>query len=159
MSKLMEKLLKLGSLGSTVLSDSDIFKERDFVTTELPVLNIAFSGKVDGGISASLTILAGESKTFKAALALYCLKAYLSKYADAIGILYDTEFGITPDYIKTFGIDPSRVIHIPVEHIEQLKFDFMKKLDGIEKGDHVFFLVDSIGQMGYDLLLNDKNHT
>ena len=145
MSKLMDKLLSLGSLGSTTLADSDIFKERDFVKTELPILNIAFSGKVAGGFSAGLTILAGESKTFKTALSLYCLKAYLTKYKDAVGVIFDTEYGITPAYIRTFGIDPNRVIHIPVEHIEQLKFDFMKKLEGLVKGDKVFFLVDSIG--------------
>lgn len=147
MSKLLSKLLSAGSLGSTLLSDSEIFKEKDSIVTELPILNIAFSGKVDGGIAPGLTILAGESKTFKTALALYCMKAYLNKYDDALGILYDTEFGITPEYIKTFGIDPARVIHVPTEHIEQLKFDFMKKLDAIAKGDHVFFMVDSIGML------------
>jgi RecA/RadA recombinase len=124
-----------------------MFKEKEFVMTDLPVLNIAFSGRVDGGILPGLTILAGESKTFKSALSLYCMKAYLNKYSDAVGILYDTEFGITPEYIKTFGIDPDRVIHIPVEHVEQLKFDFMKKLEAVEKGDHVFFMVDSIGML------------
>ncbi|MDD5150422.1 MAG: recombinase RecA [Flavobacterium sp.] len=147
MNALLGKLLKAGSLGSTVLSESSIFKEKDFVKTDLPVLNLAFSGRVDGGITYGLTILAGESKTFKTALCLYCMKAYLDRFKDAIGILYDTEFGITPEYIKTFGIDPTRVIHIPVEHIEQLKFDFMKKLDCIKKGDKVFFMVDSIGQI------------
>ena len=147
MSKLLDKLLKSGSLGSVVLSESQLFKEKEAVTTELPVLNIAFSGKVDGGIIPGLTILAGESKTFKSALSLYCMKAYLSKYPDAVGILYDTEFGITPEYIRSFGIDPSRVIHTPVEHIEQLKFDFMKKLDAVSYGDHVFFMVDSIGML------------
>jgi RecA/RadA recombinase len=94
-----------------------------------------------------LTILAGESKTFKTALALYCLKAYLDKYKDSIGVLYDSEGGCNPQYVKSFGIDPNRVVHVPVEHVEQLKFDFVKKLEEIEKGDKVFFLVDSIGQI------------
>jgi hypothetical protein len=34
-----------------------------------------------------------------------------------------------------------------VEHVEQLKFDFVKKLEEIKNGDHVFFMVDSIGQI------------
>jgi RecA/RadA recombinase len=145
MSKMLKKLLSAGSAGSTVLSESDMFKDPELVST-LPIINMAYSGKVDGGFGHGLTIMAGESKTFKTALSLYCMKAYLDKYEDAIGVLYDTEGGCNPQYIKSFGIDPGRVIHVPVEHLEQLKFDFMKKLAEIEKGDHVFFLVDSIGQ-------------
>lgn len=147
MSKLLQKMLKAGSAGATILSDSDMFKEQDLVQTSLPIINIAYSGKVDGGFGTGLTILAGESKTFKTALALYCLKAYLDKYKDSIGVLYDSEGGCNPQYVKSFGIDPNRVVHVPVEHVEQLKFDFVKKLEEIEKGDKVFFLVDSIGQI------------
>lgn len=148
MNKLLDKLLKASSVsGAAIMSDSTFFNEKKMVETPLLVLNIAFSGDLDGGFTPGITILAGESKTFKSALSLYCLKAYLEKYDDAIGILYDTEYGITPAYIESFGIDPTRVLHIPVEHVEQLKFDFNKKLENINKGDHVFFLVDSIGQI------------
>lgn len=147
MSKLLEKMLSTGSAGSIVLSDSDMFKLHDPVKTSIPIINIAYSGKVNGGFGPGLTILAGESKTFKTALALYCMKAYLDKYSDGVGILYDSEGGCNPQYIKSFGIDPTRVVHVPVEHVEQLKFDFVKKLETIEKGDKVFFLVDSIGQI------------
>lgn len=148
MSSLIDKLLKSGSVsGAAIMADSKFFNAKAMVPTPLPILNIAFSGDIDGGFTPGITIFSGESKTFKSALSLYCLKAYLDKYEDAIGVLYDTEYGITPDYIRSFGIDPNRVLHIPVEHIEQLKFDFNKKLENINKGDHVFFLVDSIGQI------------
>jgi RecA/RadA recombinase len=147
MSNLMSKLLKAGSVDSTILSESDMFKEQDLIKTSLPIINVAYSGKIDGGFGSGLTILAGESKTFKTAFSLYCMKAYLDKYEDGIGILYDSEGGCNPQYIKSFGIDPNRIIHIPVEHVEQLKFDFVKKLNEINKGDHVFFMVDSIGQI------------
>lgn len=158
MSKLMSKLLKSGSVtGAAIMADSQFFNARNLVLTPLPILNIAFSGEVMGGFAPGITVLAGESKTFKSALSLYCLKAYLEKYEDGIGILYDTEYGITPEYIKSFGIDTSRVIHIPVEHIEQLKFDFMKKLESIEKNDHVFFMVDSIGQISSKKEVDDTH--
>jgi RecA/RadA recombinase len=147
-SSLMSRMLKTGSVsGASILSESSIFTKKDFTKTDLPVLNIAFSGNIDGGLVSGLSVIAGFSKTFKSALSLYCMKAYLDKYPDAIAVLYDTEFGITEDYIKTFGIDPSRVAHIPVEHIEMLKFDMTKKLDELKLGDKVFFLVDSIGQI------------
>lgn len=148
MSDFLNKLLKAGSTtGASLLSESDLFSTEPLAVTALPILNLAFNGNLSGGVPSGLTILAGESKTFKSALSLYCMKAYLDKYPDGVGILYDSEFGITPDYIKSFGIDPTRVLHIPVEHVEQLKFDFTKKLENIKRGDHVFFLVDSIGQL------------
>lgn len=145
---LLDKMLKAGSTsGASVLAESSFFTEKDMVNTPLPILNAAFSGELDGGFTSGLTVLAGESKTFKSALALYCMKAYLDKYKDGIAIFYDSEFGVTQEYLNNFGLDCSRIIHIPVEHIEHLKFDFVKKLDEIKKGDHVFFLVDSIGQI------------
>ena len=148
MSKLAEKLLKASSVsGAAFMSESVYFNAKDTITTELPILNLAFSGEVDGGFPSGITIVSGESKTFKSLTSLYCLKAYLDKYKDAIGIIYDTEYGISLDSMRAFGVDPTRVIHIPVEHIEQLKFDFIKKLETIERGDHVFFLLDSIGQI------------
>jgi hypothetical protein len=80
-------------------------------------------------------------------LALYCMKAYFNKYPEAIALLYDSEFGVTPDYLKTNGIDPSRVIHIPIEHVEQLKFDAVKRLEEIKRGDKVFIMLDSLGNL------------
>jgi RecA/RadA recombinase len=148
MNPLMSKLLKASSTtGAAVLSDSDLFSTKPLAVTSLPILNLAFHGKLSGGVPNGVTILAGESKTFKTALALYCMKAYLDQYDDGVGVLFDSEFGCNPEYIRSFGIDPERVIHIPIEHVEQLKFDFTKKLDEIKRGDHVFFMIDSIGQL------------
>lgn len=144
---LISKLAGVGSADTKIMAEQDFFKDIEFVKTDLPILNLAFSGEVDKGLHPGISIIAGDSKTFKSALSLYCLKAYLDRYKDGIGIIYDTEYGITPEYIKTFGIDTSRVLHIPVEHIEQLKFDIVKKLDAIKTGDKVFFMIDSIGQI------------
>ena len=158
MNKLMSKMLKATSVsGSAIMADSQFFNAKDSVSTPLPILNIAFSGELDGGFTSGIVVLSGESKTFKSNLALYCLKAYLDKYDDAIGILFDSEYGIQPSFLKSFGIDPNRLIHIPIEHIEMLKFDFIKKLENIEKGEHVFFLVDSIGQISSKKEVDDTN--
>lgn len=145
---LLDKMLKAGSIkAASVLSESAFFNKKDLITTDLPILNIAFSGELDGGLVPGLTILAGASKSFKTLLSLYCLKAYLNKYPDAVCLFYDSEFGVTPEYLKTYGIDSSRVIHIPLEHVEQLKFDIVKRLEEIKRGDKVFVLVDSIGNL------------
>lgn len=146
--KLLEKLKKSGSIKTAdVLSNSMFFNAKDTIKTDLPILNIAFSGDLEGGLVSGLTIFAGQSKSFKTLLGLYCLRAYFNKYPDAVCLFYDSEFGVTPDYLKANGIDTDRVLHIPIEHVEQLKFDIVKRLEEVQRGERVFILVDSLGAL------------
>jgi len=148
MSKLIEKLINSGSIKeSYILSQSPYFLDKDTITTDLPILNVAFSGKLEGGLIPGLTVFAGASKSFKTMLGLYCMKAYFNKYEDAVCLFYDTEFGTPPAYLNSLGIDTKRVIHIPVEHVEQLKFDIVKRLNEIKRGDKVFIMIDSLGNL------------
>lgn len=142
---LLEKLKASGSVKATTLDDSNLFNEKEMVPTEVPIINIALSGKLDGGLTSGLGIIAGESKRFKSLLGLIQMKVYLDKYKDAVGLFYDSEFGVTPEYVTAVGVDTSRIIHIPIEHIEQLKFDISKRLEEVSRGDKVFIFVDSIG--------------
>ena len=145
---LLDKMLKAGSVkGSSVLAKSSFFNDKDPIKTELPIVNIAFCGSLDGGLLPGLTVLAGASKSFKTLLGLYCMKAYLNKYSDSVAILYDSEYGVTPDYLESFDIDINRVIHVPIEDVEQLKFDATKRLNEIDKGDKVFIMIDSVGNL------------
>jgi RecA/RadA recombinase len=145
---LLEKMLKTGSIkGASVLSKSAFFNTKESIPTELPILNIAFSGTLDGGLLPGLTVVAGASKSFKTMLSLYCMKAYLDKYKDGIAILYDSEFGVTPEYIAGFNIDVDRVLHIPILNVEELKFDIVQRLAEIDKKDKVFIMIDSIGNL------------
>jgi RecA/RadA recombinase len=145
---LLDKMLKAGNIKSaSVLSKSSFFNAKEVIPTDLPILNIAFSGSLEGGLLPGLTVVAGASKSFKTMLSLYCMKAYLDKYKDGVAILYDSEFGITPDYLESFNIDIHRVIHIPIENVEQLKFDIVQRLGEVEKKDNVFIMIDSIGNL------------
>lgn len=155
-SKMMEKLLKNSTVKfSSVLSESVMFNDRDIIPTHIPIFNIAFSGSLDGGIAAGLTLLAGPSKSFKSLSSLVCVKAYLDKYKEAVCVLYDSEGGMTPDMLKSQGVDPSRVLHIPIDHLEMLKFDLVKQLQEINRGDKVIFVIDSIGNTASLKELND----
>lgn len=148
MSDLLKKIKAAGVIKEAeVLSDSNFFNTKDIISTQLPILNVAFSGDLDGGLVPGLTIFAGQSKSFKTLLGLYCLKAYFEKYPESIGLIYDSEFGITPDYLSSIGIDTTRVLHIPIEHVEQLKFDIVQRLKEIKRSDKVFILVDSLGNL------------
>lgn len=145
---LIEKMLKSGSIkSSSVLSKSKFFNIKDTTPTDLAILNIAFSGTLDGGLLPGLTVVAGESKSFKTMLSLYCMKAFLDKHETGVALLYDSEFGITPEYLIGFGIDTDRVIHIPITDVEQLKFDMLHKLQAVEANEKVFVMIDSIGNL------------
>jgi RecA/RadA recombinase len=71
----------------------------------------------------------------------------MKKYKDAVCLFYDTEFGITPSYIEANGIDTNRVVHIPIENLEQLKFDITQKLEQIVRGDKIVIFIDSVGNL------------
>lgn len=148
MSQLMQKLQKQSTLTyKAAVEDSIFFGSKECTTTPVPIINAQFSGELLGGFSSGLTVIAGPSKHFKSNLGLYAVRQFLKKHKDAICIFYDSEFGITPAYLKSFGIDPSRVLHCPIEHIEQLKFDMVAQLKEIDRKDKVIFFVDSVGNL------------
>jgi hypothetical protein len=87
---LLEKIKKNSTIKETsVLTDSKFFNTKDLVQTTVPALNVALSGKLDGGLSPGLTVFAGPSKHFKTAFALLLAKSYLDKYDDSVILFYD----------------------------------------------------------------------
>jgi hypothetical protein len=49
MSKLMDKLLGSGSIkNAAVLAESTFFNVKDNIPTSIPIINVAFSGRLDG---------------------------------------------------------------------------------------------------------------
>ena len=153
MNKLMSKMIKSTKIkGADILDDSELFNDKETIQTAIPLINIALSGDLDGGLRPGLTSIAGPSRHFKSSYALLMAGAYMKKHKDAIIMFYDSEFGSPADYFAAFDIDPARVLHIPITNIEELKFDVMQKLDnknvdGIKRGDKVFILVDSVGNL------------
>ena len=145
---LMEKLQKNSTIKDTsLLSESKFFNAKDMIQTPVPMLNVALSGRLDGGLTPGLTVFAGPSKHFKTAFALLLAKSYMEKYKDAVVLFYDSEFGSPQSYFESFGIETSRVLHTPVTDVEQLKHDSMQQLNNIERGDRVIFIVDSVGNL------------
>jgi RecA/RadA recombinase len=145
---ILEKLKKNSTIKeSAILSDSKFFSEKDMIRTKIPVINIALSGRLDGGLTPGLTMWAGPSKHFKTAFSLLMAKSYMEKYPEAVLMFYDSEFGTPKSYFESFGIDMTRVLHTPITDIEQLKFDVMNQLGEVTRGDKVIFLIDSIGNL------------
>ena len=145
---LLDKLKKNSTIKeSSTLSKSKFFNEKDMVTTEVPMINVALSGSLDGGLTPGLTMWAGPSKHFKTAFSLLMAKSYMDKYPEAVLLFYDSEFGTPIKYFETFEIDMDRVMHTPLTDIEQLKFDIMQQLQEINRGDKLIIVLDSIGNL------------
>jgi len=132
---------------SAILSISKFFTQKDMIPTSIPMINVALSGKLNGGFTPGITMFAGPSKHFKTAFSLLMAKSYLEKYPEAVIIFYDSEFGTPQSYFNTFDIDTNRVLHTPLTNIEELKFDIMKQLEGIERNERVMIIIDSIGNL------------
>jgi hypothetical protein len=117
------------------------------IPTAVPMINVALSGRIDGGLTPGLTVLAAPSKHFKTAFSLLMASAYLKRHPNGVVLFYDSEFGTPQSYFDSFGVPMGSVIHTPITDIEQLKFDIMKQLDEIKRDDEVIIIIDSVGNL------------
>ena len=156
---IMDKLKKNSKIKTTeVLSKSKFFTEKDMTPTDVPMINVALSGSVDGGLAPGLTVLAGPSKHFKTSFALLMAGAYLKRHPDAVMLFYDSEFGSPQSYFEQFDIDVERVLHTPITNVEELKFDMIGQLEELDRDDKVVIVIDSIGNMASKKELEDAQN-
>jgi RecA/RadA recombinase len=145
---LKDRLIKNSTIDLTsTLLDSKIFTKKDMIPTPVPMINVALSGSVDGGITPGLTMLAGPSKHFKTGFALLMASSFLRKYKDGIVLFYDSEFGTPQSYFSTFNIPFDSVVHTPITDVEELKFDIMAQMKELSREDRVMIIIDSIGNL------------
>ena len=80
MNALIDKIKKNSTIKETnVLSKSKLFSTKDLIQTSVPALNVALSGKLDGGLTPGLTVFAGPSKHFKTAFAMMLIQSFQNK--------------------------------------------------------------------------------
>jgi RecA/RadA recombinase len=145
---LLEKIKKNSTIkDSAILAESKYFNKKDQIQTQIPAMNVALSGELDGGFVPGLTLWCGPSKHFKSMFSLIMAKSYMDKYPDAVMVFYDCEFGTPTAYFTSLQIDTSRILHVPVMNMEEFKFDVIKQLENLDRGDRVIFVVDSLGNM------------
>ena len=145
---LLDKLVKNSTIKLTApIMDSKVYGKKDMAPTQVPMVNVALSGRIDGGLTPGLLVLAGPSKHFKSAFALLMAGAYMQRNPEAVLLFYDAEFGTPQAYFESFGIDMDRVVHTPITNVEELKFDISQQLDKVDKGDKVIIVIDSVGNL------------
>ena len=149
MSKLLEKLRKNTVVSPEILKNSRYFNDATFITTEVPLLNLALSGKLDGGLPKGIVQIAAPPKHFKTNFMISIIKGFqqANKGKDAITVLYDSELGSTPAYYEQAGIDTSLIDHRPIRSVEELRSDAANLMNDIKEGDNVLICIDSIGML------------
>ena len=153
---LLDKIKKNSTIkDAAILSASKFFTKKDQIQTAIPAMNIALSGELDGGFVPGLTLWCGPSKHFKSMFSLIMAKSYMDKYPDAVMIFYDCEFGTPTAYFTSLQIDTDRILHVPIMNMEEFKFDVIKQLENIDRGDHVVFVIDSLGNMSSKKEMDD----
>lgn len=138
-----------------LLEDSPVFEEKVMIPTTVLGLNVALSGKCDGGLLPGSLMIAGPSKHFKTLFGLLVVDSFLKKYDDGVVLFYDSEFGTPMKYFKIFGMDTSRIIHSPIDTVEGLITDIIHQVDNINKGEPLLIFIDSIGNLASKRELDD----
>lgn len=147
-SALMERMLKNSKIeGVERLIDSEILNEKPPAQTRVKLINVALSGKIDGGVpgSGGCTLICGPSRHYKSSYGLIAVKGFLDANPDGICLYYNNEFGIKKPYFENAGIDMTRIIHLPVENLEKFKFDIVSRLEDLTIEDKVIIFYDSFG--------------
>lgn len=150
MASLAERMLKVAkknNASSEMLDKTDALEAKIVSSTKIPAINVAWSGKPDGGLISGIKQLVGDSRTFKTMFGLVDVKSYMDTYLDAICIFADSEKGANAAYWESMGIDMSRVIYVPIENVEQTKIQILQILQEVGVGDHVIIFIDSISQL------------
>ncbi len=153
---LLQKILETTTIDEAeTLTDSKIYGKGDMITTLVPMINVALSGLVDGGLVPGSTVLAAPTKHFKTGFALLMAQSFLAKYPDGIIIYYDSEFGTPKSYFTSFGIPFEQVVHAPISTVEQLRNEIAAQLTALERKDKVMMIVDSLGNLASNKELQD----
>ncbi len=87
----------------------------EFIDTGSYALNALLSGSINGGLPANkITAIAGESATGKTFFLMGMCKNFLDKNPEGGVIYFESESAITKQMIIDRGIDPSRMVILPV---------------------------------------------
>jgi hypothetical protein len=65
MSNLLSKLQKNSTIKDTaILNESKFFTAKDLIQTPVPMINVALSGRLDGGLAPGLTVFRRTQQAF-----------------------------------------------------------------------------------------------
>ena len=124
-----------------------------FIDTGSYIFNALLSGTIYGGLpSNKITAIAGESATGKTFFVMGMVKSFLDSNPDAGCLYFESESAITKQMVIDRGIDPSRMVMIPVTTVQEFRTQAIKVLDSylakkVEDRRPMMMCLDSLGML------------
>ena len=124
-----------------------------FIDTGSYIFNALLSGSLNGGLpSNKITAIAGESATGKTFFLMGMVKNFLDANPDAGVLYFESESAITKQMVIDRGIDPKRMVIMPVTTVQEFRTQALKVLDGYlaqseENRKPLFLCLDSLGML------------
>ena len=101
-----------------------------FIDTGSYIFNALLSGSIHGGLpSNKITAIAGESATGKTFFLMGIVKNFLDANPESGVVYFESESAITKQMVIDRGIDPNRMIIVPVTTVQEFRTQALKVLD------------------------------
>ena len=143
-----------GNEYASLVSDGvDTGDVENFIDTGSYIFNALLSGSLHGGLpSNKITALAGESATGKTYFLMGIVKNFLDTDPNAGVIYFESESAITSQMVISRGIDPKRMVHVPVTTVQEFRTQALKVLDSYllqheSERRPLFLCLDSLGML------------
>ena len=153
MSDFLKDIIKeTGNEYASLVSDGVEAGDVDtFIDTGSYIFNALLSGSIYGGLPANkITALAGESATGKTFFLMGIVKNFLDSNPNAGVIYFESESAITKQMVIDRGIDPERMVILPVTTVQEFRTQSLKVLDSyLMKSDKrpMLMCLDSLGMV------------
>jgi RecA/RadA recombinase len=124
-----------------------------FIDTGSYVFNALLSGSIHGGLPANkITALAGESATGKTFFLMGIVKNFLDANPKSGVVYFESESAITKNMVVDRGIDPERMVMVPVTTVQEFRTQSLRILDRYMQEDvnvrrPLFLCLDSLGML------------
>ena len=155
MSDFLKDIIKTtGNEYAALVSDGVEAGDVDsFIDTGSYVFNALLSGSIHGGLPANkITALAGESATGKTFFLMGIVKNFLDANPKSGVVYFESESAITKQIVIDRGIDPERMVIVPVTTVQEFRTQSLRILDRYMQEDvnvrrPLFLCLDSLGML------------
>ena len=153
MSEFLKDIAKMNEYGGIVDDGVETGDVDSFIDTGSYIFNALLSGSVNGGLPANkITALAGESATGKTYFLMGIVKSFLDSNPNAGVIYFESESAITKQMVIDRGIDPKRMVMMPVTTVQEFRTQSLRVLDKYLERDEadrqpMFICLDSLGML------------
>ena len=153
MSDFLQRITKLNEYASIVDDGVEAGDVSSFIDTGSYIFNGLLSGSLYGGLASNkITALAGESATGKTFFLMGIVKSFLDKDPNAGVIYFESESAITRQMVIDRGIDPKRMVIMPVTTVQEFRTQAIRVLDDYLSQDEadrqpMFLCLDSLGML------------